>query len=339
MKVSKGKSKMAGVKGSNISLKNYEREQNAGRKGSKRFVDPNKVFVGNLDYSVTSDMVHKWLIEDQGVPKQHLVKCKVITYWKTNKSKGYGFVQFTSPIYATSAMELIRNKKLQGRVVRLDQGQKKPSPQLGVLLKKKKVDEDAPPLSPEEAVIFGAITDADSTTISTSSESESLVTFEDMLEATDGDYVYDDTDADADDAADREMDAKEQAILNLTKEMMENNMEVAVDYSTKEEMDMDGLDMDGEVEYEFWDEEVEMNEEFDDSDEGVDGFYKEEFMDDEEKDDDGKVLNRSQRREVAKSVKKRRKTANGFKGGIPEPKKKKKQSSSKPKKPKSSPNK
>lgn len=49
----------------------------------------------------------------------------MIRDWKTGESKGFGFVSFTDPIFATSAMESLRNVKLLDRVVRLNQGGRK----------------------------------------------------------------------------------------------------------------------------------------------------------------------------------------------------------------------
>mmetsp|Transcript_6714 Transcript_6714/g.9820 ORF Transcript_6714/g.9820 Transcript_6714/m.9820 type:complete len:322 (-) Transcript_6714:952-1917(-) len=135
MRVRSGRSRTAGVKGSAITQKNYERVKSSGRRGTKNFVDPNKLFVGNLAYDVTSEELYDWFAE-QGLG-EHLISCKVIVDWKTQKSKGFGFAQFTSPIYATSAMEFIHGKKLKGRVVRLNQGQKK-KPDSVYLVKKEK---------------------------------------------------------------------------------------------------------------------------------------------------------------------------------------------------------
>ena len=280
MKVSRGKSKTSGVKGSEISLRNYERQKSAGRRGSRNFKDPNKTFVGNLDYNVTSEMLKQWLLEEHGVPAQHVISVKVIQDWKTKVSKGYGFIQFTSPIYATSAIELIRNKRLLNRVVRLDQGQKK-KPEAVVVVK---ATDESRDMDEEEIVIFEATNDAldEISELEISEpikndnleEEAGLVSFEDLLDAEDGDYVFDD-------GLDSEQEDKE--------------------------VDLDGL---APLEYEFYQEGEE--DQYDDSDEGVDGIYEQVYGEEVDDESLSQTMNRAQRRDAAKSKKKRRKPGKGF---------------------------
>jgi len=156
MKVSRGKSKSSRGKGCTIATRNYERMKTAGRRGTKRFIDPNKIFVGNLAYSAKEEDVRNFLNEN-GVPDAHFVSVKIIRDWRTHESKGYGFIQFMDPIFATSALELIRNKKLLGRVVRLDQGKKK-QPETVYVVKKKDIAEAK---TEEELVLGNAIAEAD----------------------------------------------------------------------------------------------------------------------------------------------------------------------------------
>lgn len=75
MRVRSGRSRTAGVKGSAITQKNYERVKSSGRRGTKNFVDPNKLFVGNLAYDVTSEELNEWFTE-KGLG-EHLISCKV----------------------------------------------------------------------------------------------------------------------------------------------------------------------------------------------------------------------------------------------------------------------
>jgi len=135
MKVSKGKSKHS--KGNTLHVKNQERKRTAGRVGTKHFMDPNKVFVGNLAFDATADDVKHFLKKQLG-SLQNVESVKIISDWKTGKSKGFGFIQFMEPMYATSAMELIRNKRLKGRIVRLDQGKRKDADQDRQLFVKKR---------------------------------------------------------------------------------------------------------------------------------------------------------------------------------------------------------
>mmetsp|Transcript_6562 Transcript_6562/g.12630 ORF Transcript_6562/g.12630 Transcript_6562/m.12630 type:complete len:283 (+) Transcript_6562:34-882(+) len=122
MRVSRRGSKLRGQDFS-VSKLNEERKAGSGKKGGTNFVDPNKLFVGNLDFRVTDDDLRGWF-QDSGYGV-HLTSCKVIRDWKTGESKGFGFVSFTDPIFATSAMESLRNVKLLDRVVRLNQGGRK----------------------------------------------------------------------------------------------------------------------------------------------------------------------------------------------------------------------
>ena len=151
MRVKRKSSRTKHIAGSSITQANYDRVKAAGRKGTKRFVDPNKLFVGNLSYSVTSKGLKEWFNE-LGLGDQ-LIACKVISDWKTQKSKGYGFAQFSSPLYATSAMEFIRGKTLQGRVVRLDQGKKKEAESVYLVKQKSEVQVE----EEEDAIIASSV--------------------------------------------------------------------------------------------------------------------------------------------------------------------------------------
>mmetsp|Transcript_43022 Transcript_43022/g.50324 ORF Transcript_43022/g.50324 Transcript_43022/m.50324 type:complete len:180 (-) Transcript_43022:636-1175(-) len=55
----------------------------------------------------------------------HIQELKIVTDWRRRDSKGYGFVVFREPIQATSALTHIVVRKLMGRVVNLNQGEKK----------------------------------------------------------------------------------------------------------------------------------------------------------------------------------------------------------------------
>lgn len=152
MKVGKGKSKQARSKGSQIALTNDARVRSAGRKGTKKFVDPNKVFVGNLAYDATESDLRYFLIQKAGIAEQNIESIKIIRDWKSGESKGYGFIQFMAPIFATSALELIKGKRLKGRIVRLDQGKKKMEDPI-VVVKTKREE----PITAEDQIITNAL--------------------------------------------------------------------------------------------------------------------------------------------------------------------------------------
>ena len=127
---------------------NQQRVATAGRKGSKFFVDPTKVFVGNLPFNATEDNVMDFLEDNLGHTR-NVRSVDIIRDWKTGDSKGYGFVLFVDPIYATCAMEFCKNKSLFGRILTLSQGKKKFDSNVLFVKKKKKKKQ----VDPETAAI------------------------------------------------------------------------------------------------------------------------------------------------------------------------------------------
>mmetsp|Transcript_13248 Transcript_13248/g.18759 ORF Transcript_13248/g.18759 Transcript_13248/m.18759 type:complete len:290 (-) Transcript_13248:734-1603(-) len=114
-----------GANGANeLAVKNAEREKTAGRKGTKKFVDPTKLFLGNLPFDATEEDVWQFFKEHLG-HTTNVRTVKIIRDWKTGKSKGYGFCLMANAMFATTAMEFCKGKKIKGRIVRIDQGKKK----------------------------------------------------------------------------------------------------------------------------------------------------------------------------------------------------------------------
>lgn len=130
---------------SKIGSIHKERIKTAGRKGTKRFVDPCKVFIGNLSFDTDKNELANFILETMGQSRMVLHSFKVIKDWKTGKSKGYGFVEFTDPIYATVCMDVCNGKKLNGRPIKVSQGKKKDEEDQVFIKKKRKeakTDED-----------------------------------------------------------------------------------------------------------------------------------------------------------------------------------------------------
>lgn len=99
---------------------------------------------------------------------ERIERIKVIRDWKTGVSKGYGFLVFYEPMVATSAMESVRNLKIKGRVVRLDQGKKKDVDE-DERLKKKKLKKEKlarEDLDEEGNVIYAALEEAEGSGLS-----------------------------------------------------------------------------------------------------------------------------------------------------------------------------
>jgi cold-inducible RNA-binding protein len=133
------------------------RIKTAGRKGTKRFVDPCKVYVGNLPFDVDSDQLATYILNTMGQSRINLHACKVIRDWKTGKSKGFGFLEFTDPIFATVCMEVCHGKAFHGRIITVSQGKKKDQEQQ-LYIKKKRKD----PESEEENAISDALAESES---------------------------------------------------------------------------------------------------------------------------------------------------------------------------------
>jgi RNA recognition motif-containing protein len=134
-----------------------QRIKTAGRKGTKRFVDPCKVFIGNLAFETDDKQLGNFILDTMGQSRMVLHSFKVIREWKTGKSKGYGFVEFTDPIYATVCMDVCNGKKLNGRQVRIDQGKKKDSEEHQLFLDKKRKKAE----TEEEKAISSALDEAE----------------------------------------------------------------------------------------------------------------------------------------------------------------------------------
>ena len=151
MKISSKGKRNRSNKSSYLIEHNNERLSAAGKPGSKSYIDPNKLFIGNLPYDATEHDIQELFAKVWGVPlaavEERIESIKIIRDWKTGNSKGYGFLQFYEPMVATSTMLSVNqaknggngdadknNKgrgkgrgggwKIKGRVIRLDQGQR-----------------------------------------------------------------------------------------------------------------------------------------------------------------------------------------------------------------------
>jgi RNA recognition motif-containing protein len=168
-----------------LAERNAERIRTAGRKGTKRFVDPTKVFIGNLPFDAKEADLKEFFKTNLGTTF-NLKSAKVIYDWKTNKSKGYGFALFTDPMFATSAMEVCNGRQLLGRPLKLSQGQKKQD--LNALYIKKKKNK---PQTEEEEAIQQGLDDAED-------EEEEFMALEEFDHVSD-DFLFADDDEDDDD--------------------------------------------------------------------------------------------------------------------------------------------
>lgn len=72
----------------------------------------NKLFVGNLPYSTTSDTLQE-LFSQAGT----VTSAKVINDRETGRSKGFGFVEMATPEEAQKAQEMFNNQEVDGRAM------------------------------------------------------------------------------------------------------------------------------------------------------------------------------------------------------------------------------
>lgn len=151
-----------------------ERLKTAGRKGTKKFLDPCKVFVGNLPFDVDKQDLSQFILETMGQNRMILHSFKVIEDWKTGKSKGYGFVEFTDPIYATVCMDVCNGKMLNGRPVKISQGKKKEEEDQAFIKKKRNQAK-----TEEEKAISSALDDAEDETEELEIDEDGVAIFDD----------------------------------------------------------------------------------------------------------------------------------------------------------------
>lgn len=70
----------------------------------------NKLYVGNLDYSVVADQLRELFAKAGTVADAVVISDKY-----SGRSKGFGFVEMSSPEEAKKAIEMYNGKDFQGR--------------------------------------------------------------------------------------------------------------------------------------------------------------------------------------------------------------------------------
>lgn len=79
------------------------------KKGGEEYVN-NKVYVGNLPYTVTNDSLKAFF-----AAAGDITDAVVIMDRATNRSKGFGFVEFADDKAAQKAIEMFDGKDFEGR--------------------------------------------------------------------------------------------------------------------------------------------------------------------------------------------------------------------------------
>jgi len=322
MKVSSQKNRNRSSKSSSLIETNNRRIQTAGRPGTKKFTDPNKVFCGNLPFDATEDDVMELFSDHWNVPLEsvgdRIESVKIIRDWKTGKSKGYGFIQFYEPMVATSAMESVNKGKgkgwrIKGRKMRLDQGKRNPSDDEEYAKKKKKQQKERQQLDEEGMVIHSVLADvegsADDTVVTSISEDDD----EEDEEEEDGMMSEDDMITFIEKGGLR-------SVMPLTEETA-GFLGIEGLYDD-DEGDFDFEEFYNENGYDEGDFEEGAELEIDDEDDGeeivYDGVFEEEYNPKEfegmteEEEEKMKVMNREQRREAQKKRKRRKLPFRGF---------------------------
>jgi RNA recognition motif-containing protein len=198
--------------GSRLLDLHQQRVQTAGRVGTKRFVNPCLVFIGNLPYNTTSEELQSWLCDQMATPAPLLLhqNVDIIRDWKTGQSKGYAFVTFAAAHLATLAIDRLHHCQYQGRLLTVSQGRKKPDPNLILLQEQKKqrklqrsLEQEATEtaleiLEPEEYALLARL-DPD-LLVNTEVEDDSL---EDNDDDYDGDFIEYEEDGPEEDEAGR----------------------------------------------------------------------------------------------------------------------------------------
>lgn len=82
----------------------------------------NKVFVGNLSYKTTDEQLNE-LFEPFG----KIVKASIIKDRETDRSRGFGFVEFDSADDVAAAIEEMNGKEIDGRSLNVNEAHQEKS--------------------------------------------------------------------------------------------------------------------------------------------------------------------------------------------------------------------
>ncbi len=82
---------------------------------SEMLEEKSKVYVGNLEYSVTEDEI-KSLFEEKGISAKEIT---IIKDKYTGRSKGFGFVEVGSDEEVQKAVEALNDQDLKGRKLKI----------------------------------------------------------------------------------------------------------------------------------------------------------------------------------------------------------------------------
>lgn len=75
-----------------------------------------KIYVGNLSYSVTEENLKELFSQYGEIKEAVIIKDKF-----TNRSKGFGFVEYASQEEASKSIEALNGKEHDGRVLKVNE--------------------------------------------------------------------------------------------------------------------------------------------------------------------------------------------------------------------------
>jgi RNA recognition motif. (a.k.a. RRM, RBD, or RNP domain) len=88
----------------------------AGKIGTLRYADPTMIFIGNLNFTTTEDQLRQ-LMEPYMPTPWDIHHIQLVTDWKSGDNKGYAFVKFTEPVFATLCLQELNGKEFLGRLL------------------------------------------------------------------------------------------------------------------------------------------------------------------------------------------------------------------------------
>ena len=84
------------------------------------FAEKSKIYVGNLEFSVTEDEL-KRCVEENGLTAKDVA---IIKDRYSGRSKGFGFVEVASEEEIQKAIEVLNGQELKGRVLKVSKARK-----------------------------------------------------------------------------------------------------------------------------------------------------------------------------------------------------------------------
>lgn len=109
-----------------LITQHQERIKSAGKFGSKGYIDPCKVYIGNIPEEWDKDKMVDTVLKIMGQSKMILHCSKLVIDWKTGLSKGFGFITFVDPVFATICIDSVQGTKFGHQRLHVSQGIKKP---------------------------------------------------------------------------------------------------------------------------------------------------------------------------------------------------------------------